>query len=625
MKKLKMQYSPEPLHSAFKKRNQPSISDMVKSAYTSSFCEASTLLTYNKVKNQDDFLTVRYCDLQNTEVSGMPIGSDRDEFGNLQFTFAKKTPNTHVISIGTTGSGKTTGFVEPCLRAVSMKKNKANLFVTDPKGELFEHNAKHLQNQGYSIYLMNFKDVLHSNCWNPLSEIYDVYMRQKGLKDKLMHIRDKNRLSEFTFRGQKEEIKDDFWVFDNFAFATEAEAKRRYEDVLAEILSETADLIHQIVHTLIPDTLVAKQDPSWHIGSQQILSGLLYAMLEDALDDRSGFTRDNMNLMTVQDYFDSIRKEMSLGISSLLGTKKMSHKKDNDTSIKQLRTYFENAPTTARCYMSCFRNSLMNYFNNKIYTITNGNDIFIDDDSEKPFAIFLVTRDFEKSDFTIAGMFVDWIYRKMLEKADSQGGRLPREMYFMLDEFANIPPIKDFENKIATARSRNIWFNIFIQSYSQLEMVYEPSTAQTIIDNCNSLVFIGSLNYDTKSRFARECGKQSIPALESVLNPQNHRIIEAPLINIKQLESLEAGKMYMKRSEMPLTLTEFIRSYQCEEFFSDRHITPEDLGIESLPFNSEKYRYLFLESNKTMADFNKEAHYGYDHINVPPIFSNSVI
>ncbi|MBQ6907247.1 MAG: type IV secretory system conjugative DNA transfer family protein, partial [Clostridia bacterium] len=204
MKKLKMQYSPEPLHSAFKKRNQPSISDMVKSAYTSSFCEASTLLTYDKVKNQDDFLTVTYSDLHNTEISGMPIGSDRDELGNLQFTFAKKTPNTHIISIGTTGSGKTTGFVEPCLRAVSMKKNKANLFVTDPKGELFEHNAKHLQNQGYRIYLMNFKDVLHSNCWNPLSEIYDVYMRQKGLKDKLMHIRDKNRLSEFTFRGQKE-------------------------------------------------------------------------------------------------------------------------------------------------------------------------------------------------------------------------------------------------------------------------------------------------------------------------------------------------------------------------------------------------------------------------------------
>ena len=625
MKTLKMQYNVAPSTSTFRRKKQPSISDMVKNAYTSTFCEASTLLTYDKLKNKEDVLTVRYSDLQNTEIAGMPIGSDRNKYGNLQFTFAKKTPNTHIISIGTTGSGKTTGFVEPCLRAVSMKKNKANLFITDPKGELFEHHAKHLQNQGYRIYLMNFKDVLHSNCWNPLSEIYDVYIRQKGLKDKLLHIRDRRRLSEFTFRGNTKDIKDDFWVFDGHAFATEAEAKRRYEDILAEILSETADLINQLVHALLPDTLISKQDPTWGIGAQQIFCGILYAMLEDALDDRSGFTRDNMNLMTVQDYFDSIRKDMSLGISSLLGTKKMSHKSSNDMSIKQLRTYFDTAPTTARCYMGTFRNALTNYFNNKIYTVTNGNDILIDDDSEKPFAIFLVTRDFEKSDFTIAGMFVDWIYRKMLEKAERQGGRLSREMYFMLDEFANIPPINDFENKIATARSRNIWFNIFIQSYSQLEMVYGASTAQTIIDNCNTLVFIGSLNYETKSRFARECGKQSIPTLESVLNPQNHRIIEAPLLNIKQLESLEAGKMYMKRSEMPLTLTEFIRSYQCEEFFSDRHITPEDLGIESLPFNSDKYVYQFLKSNKTMADYNKYSDYGYDSINVPPIFSNSII
>ena len=290
-----------------------------------------------------------------------------------------------------------------------------------------------------------------------------------------------------------------------------------------------------------------------------------------------------------------------------------------------MRSYFENAPPTTRSYLGCFRNGMQSWFNNKIFTVCNGETVKLDSDTQQPFAIFLITRDFEKSDFTIAGLFIDWVYRMMLKKADEHHGRLKNEMYFILDEFANIPAIKDFENKIATSRSRNIWFQMFVQSYAQLEMVYGGATAQTILDNCNTHVFMGSQNYDTRARFVRECGKQTIPSLESVLNPQNKRIIEMPLLNIHKLETINEGEMYMKRADLPLTLTKFIRSYQCKEFLKDCIASPKDFGIYSLPFNSEKYRYAFLESDKNLAEFSKNHNDGKYECDSLPNYLNKLI
>ena len=627
MRLLKTQYVPALPHIPITKSINTSLSDAVKKSYTSEHYETSVIQDYETAKNSNDTIMVAYKDLPDTVIDGFPIGSDRDKDGNLQFLFPKRMPNTHIINIGTTGSGKTTGFVEPGIRAVSMKKNKPNMFITDPKGELFARNAEHLKKQGYRIFLINFKDLLHSDCWNPLLEIYDTYIKQKGLKDKIEFIDDIKHLKDYKLQAEEKEYGSGFWAFCGKAYATQAAATRAYEDKIADILSETADLVHQLVHTLIPDTMIGTHDPSWFMGAQEILSVIIYAMLEDALDERSGFTRDNMNLMNIQEYFDSVRKEVvGLGLP-LLRTKKLSHKTDRHTSIKQMRTYFENAPTTTRSYLGCFRNAMQGWFNNKIFTVCNGDTVKPDFNSDAPFAIFLITRDFEKSDFTIAGMFIDWVYKKALEAADSGSGRLKNEMFFILDEFANIPPIKDFENKIATSRSRNIWFHMFVQSYAQLQKVYDSSTAQTILDNCNTHVFMGSANYDTKSRFARECGKQAVESLDSMLNPQIHKIVEVPLLTIGKLETIKPGHMYIKRSGMPLTHSEFIRSYCCDEFTADKKTTPEELGIESLPFNSDKYRYMFLESDKNMEEYGKikEEKQEDKKVGILPSFLNEVI
>ena len=575
----------------------------ISKKFTEKFCESSILQSFSELKKRSDVVCVPYEKLPETKIEGFPIGSYRNSDGELEFAFATEKPNTHIINIGTTGSGKTTGFVEPGLRAVSSKKNKPNIFITDPKGELFERNAAHLKRQGYRIYLLNFKDVLHSDCWNPLLELFDTYISQKGMKNRVAYVDDRKKLKDYRMCGRIEEFKNGFWVYKGGAYPTEKKALRVYENELAHILSETSDLAHQMVHTLIPDTMQSKTDPSWIMGAQDILSGFIYAMLEDALDERSGFGRDKMNLMNMQEYFDVVRTEVVGQGRTLLNVRKLAHKTKRHTSINRMRSYFENSATTSRCYLGVFRNAMQGWFNSKIFTICNGDTIKLERADPRPFAIFLITRDFEKSDFTIAGLFIDWVYRKMLEKADNSRNEKKNEMFFFLDEFANIPPIKDFENKITTSRSRNIWFHLYLQSYAQLEIVYDADTAQTIMANCNTHLFMGSQDYDTKARFARECGKQTVPSFESLSNPQIKRMIEVPLLNTQKLDLIRPGEMYMRRSNMPLTLTEFIRSYECPEFAEDHYTTPEELGIESPPFNSEEYCYQFLENDMTMEEF----------------------
>ena len=117
-----------------------------------------------------------YEDLKNQDIDGFPLASifvnDKGEkfpypeFEKLSDEEKSKCrlsfyylPKYHELYIGTTGSGKTTGCIEPQIRAISAQKNKPNLFISDPKGELFEHNARHLKDNGYRLFILNFKNL----------------------------------------------------------------------------------------------------------------------------------------------------------------------------------------------------------------------------------------------------------------------------------------------------------------------------------------------------------------------------------------------------------------------------------------------------------------------------------
>ena len=590
--------------------NNTSFIDQLTQDYISQHFESAQKIHYTDLSKAENVTKVLYKDLPRTKMEGYPVASDfvskdgktcsTEEFEKLPDDKKKEydlrfyyMPHSHELYVGTTGSGKTTGCVIPQLRAISSQKNKPNIFVTDPKGELFESNAKHLKDNGYVLYTLNFKDLMHSDRWNPLMELYELnqHINTLGSTAK-MHVGTvPDNLIAF---GKREDFKQQEYIeFDGYAFKN-GEDIDKYLQLQHDILyAKLEGILDQYTNMMIAVT--SKDDLTWELGAQELLKGLLLCMLEDSSNPESGFTKNMMTLRTVESYYQALRKPIYAEEITLPEHPLMQGK--SKRALNLLSTALNTAPRTMKSYCSVFDTCIKDWFRGHILAMTSDNTVDLNT-GNKPFAVFLVTRDYEKSDFLIAGLFIDWVYRHMVE--DSEKHKNTRPFHFLLDEFGNIPKIRDFENKISTARSRNIWFHLVVQSYLQIEAVYQESYATVIRDNCNAQIFLGSQNRATKDIFSNECGKHVIPTLRSKLVPDSYEVTEVPLIPISDLDLIKPGQMYVKRLYAPVFVSQFVRSYKCAEwgFFKD-YAEPHcfEKYAPTLPesFTSEKYTYKELE------------------------------
>ena len=257
---------------------QKSITEILLKKYQSDVTETSEKIELQDADKLKNYETYFYDELPNIEVKGYPVGSDFvDKDGNTYTMLEHEKlpdeikatcrlryhylPMTHEFYIGTTGSGKTTGCVEPQLRAIGYQKNKPNIFITDPKGELFNHNAEFLKEQGYKIFILNFKDLSRTDKWNPLVKIYDSYNRLKKFKQAPTRVAGEPDETYNLRYYRKQEKSTGFYNFDGYAFGS-------YEDYLKYetqnkdlIISETDSLIRQLVVMICPIT--DKEDQTW--------------------------------------------------------------------------------------------------------------------------------------------------------------------------------------------------------------------------------------------------------------------------------------------------------------------------------------------------------------------------
>lgn len=557
-----------------------SIVEKTRQEYIDRYLESAKRIDYTDLTQAQGCSRVLYEDLPDTEMSGYPVASDfvtpdgktysGEEFRNLPEQEKAKCklrysylPFSHELYVGATGSGKTTGCVEPQLRAISHQKNKPNLFLTDPKGELFDHNAQHLKDNGYRLFVLNFKELTRSDKWNPFLELYNKQLEQNTL-GKSAVMRTGKVPDGLDLHDDPAAYHDDAYIeYDKKAFCDGASLDAYLVCRKDELEAELSSMINQFANMFV--SVENSHDPTWEYGAQELVKGLLQCMLEDASDPEK-FTRDMMTIKTLSQYYQALRVPItSSNESRLFGagpvslyTHPLTRKKAKET-LHNLSTALHNAPNTMRCYCGVFDSALKDWFQGHIFSLTTGNTIDFDNNDDAPFAIFVITRDYDKSDFKVAGLFIDWVYRNILQRIEK--GEIHRPLHFLLDEFANIPRIQDLENKIATSRSRNIWFHLVVQSYNQIDRVYGAETAAIIKDNCNTQAFLGAQNRATRETFSAECGKHSIPSFYSMLKPEVNELVEVPLLPVSALDTIRPGEIYYKRMYLPLISTRFVRSY----------------------------------------------------------------
>ena len=135
--------------------------------------ENTRLIHYDDLHEIEDRI-VYYDELQHHDLPGVLKFNSHDENGRLRQIYTAQ--GNHVGVIAATRMGKSTSVVIPYIRSFAKQKTKKSMMVSDPKGELYRRCAPSLRAEGYDVKLLNLRDALHSEYWNPLTPIRRKYL-----------------------------------------------------------------------------------------------------------------------------------------------------------------------------------------------------------------------------------------------------------------------------------------------------------------------------------------------------------------------------------------------------------------------------------------------------------------
>jgi len=159
--------------------------------------------------------------------------------------------------------------------------------------------------------------------------------------------------------------------------------------------------------------------------------------------------------------------------------------------------------------LSSLQSKLGKFDSKDIAELTSTNTIDFEEIGSRKTAVYVISSDTHAAYDFLLTIFFSQMIQRLYDFADLSGGALPQPTYFILDEFANIGRIPDFDKKISTSRSRKISFSVILQNLDQLEAVYEKSH-ETIIGNCDTTLFLGSNSQKTVEYFSKELGEKTI-------------------------------------------------------------------------------------------------------------------
>ncbi|MBQ9920713.1 MAG: type IV secretory system conjugative DNA transfer family protein, partial [Clostridia bacterium] len=523
--------------------------------------ENSKLTTAEEYAIRHSDRTVPLSGLGEKDIDGIPICVRRDDKGELQVTFID---DSHLLAIGATRSGKTTGYVIPTLNVLLNKKNKPSIVISDPKQELYRCNAKKFENNGYRVLMLDFTNYMHSDCWNPLTKYYRAYKRYLEVESDVKAVETEGGLKN-EFRGTVYDDRD--------------ELERAISEVRERYIDEVEKGITALGSAIIPNT--NKKDPFWDDSARDLLKALLYGMLEDI--DTGSITEENFSFATVMKIFDSFTDSDKSNYDGGYFTRRnIETSKAHQLARKCI---IEQADSTRRCISSEFAAKMNKFRDTAVRRITCTNTFEIQElDDGAPTVIFVSYKDEESLHYEVISMFLSNLYTELIGVARKKGSILKRPFYFLLDEFGNLPEFNDFDKVISACAGRNIWFLLILQSYAQLNNIYGEETAEIIKDNLNVHVFFGTNNPDTKRQFSEECGKKTIISPTSALNGSGEAIEHfekdtVSLVPVSTLTGLSPGECIVTQMRDDVLWSRFERSYTCPEFESDL-ADPDDRDIK---------------------------------------------
>ena len=283
-----------------------------------------------------------------------------------------------------------------------------------------------------------------------------------------------------------------------------------------------------------------KKDPLWESGAKSFILSILIAMLEDSEDKKLGMTKEKFNFYNLTKIALNTQNDCKDLIKYFEGRGELS----KSTALS--KQVLDSLDRTRGSYLSTIFDKLNLFSDLSICSLTSANEIEFEDMASKSVALFLQIPDEKETRHTLAAMVVLQAYKDLVASANAHHDlSLPRPVYFILDEFGNLPRINKLEQMITVGRSRNLWLFLVLQSYAQLANVYDEKISEIIRSNCNIQIFIGSTDSKTLESFSKHCGNYSVATKNVSFNTANSdnlsssvSVKERPLIYPSELSKL---------------------------------------------------------------------------------------
>ena len=446
----------------------------------------------------------------------------------------KYARNKNIVVIGGSGSGKTRFFVKP-----SVMQMNCSMVITDPKGTLIEECGKMLA-KGPPKKDKN-GNIMKDKSGKMVHEPYVIKVLNTINFSKSLHY------NPFAYiRSEKDILK----LVTTIIVNTKGEGEKASEDfwVKAEKLLYTA-LIAFI----------------WYEGDEEEKN--LNTLL-DLLNESETREEDE----TYQNPVDMMFQELE-------------ERDPQHFAVRQYKKYKMAAGKTAKSILISCGARLAPFDIAELREIMSYDEMELDKIGDRKTALFLIMSDTDTTFNFVIAMLQSQLFNLLCDKADDvYGGRLPVHVRVIADEFANIGQIPQFDKLIATIRSREISASIILQSQSQLKAMYKDS-ADTILGNCDTTLFLGGKEKTTLKEMSELLGKETIDLYNTSETRSNQKSFG--------LNYQKTGKQLMTEDEIAVMDGGkcILQIRGARPFFSDKYDITKHKNYRFLADENEKNRY----------------------------------
>ncbi|MGN0966160.1 MAG: VirD4-like conjugal transfer protein, CD1115 family [Candidatus Coprovivens sp.] len=290
-----------------------------------------------------------------------------------------------------------------------------------------------------------------------------------------------------------------------------------------------------------------KGEPFWEKSAADYFSGLALGLFEDAKPEQINLSSINYMSTVGEDKFAAgtfIKEYFTL--------------KGESSNAYVFASNTINAPQdTKGSILSVFRQKIRLFASREnLSEMLAYSDFDMRNIGKEKTAVFIVIQDEKTTYHSLATIFIKQCYETLIDVAQTNGGKLPYRTNFILDEFANMPPLQDVTSMVTAARSRDIRFTFIIQNFAQLKSVYGNENAETIKGNCGNLVYLISTELAALEEISKMCGE--------VKSSDKDKTASTPLVTVTDLQKLKLFEAIIIRWRMSPFKTKYTPNFKMD-------------------------------------------------------------